>query len=568
MLCPPLGDELTLSYPTLRVLADELAQAGLAVLRFDYAGTGDSADPRSADSYVEVWRRGVEAAVRFANSWNCGNVSLVGLRLGALLAASVAPACDPLVTVLWDPCLSGRHFLRQQQALQTMESGPPDAHVDGSKEAGGYLYDAATAAALGALRLDDVVERIGSGGATTQYLLLARPGDESSAAISELRSHPSCSFELAAEQDALLHRPSFATRVPVATVRSIRDFVAAPYSQVRLSPIEAELEERAIVAIDGSHVTTERFVWLKDGDGFGIVTEPAGSPIYGTLICTNVAAEHHIGPRRAWVELARAAAASGLMTVRFDRTGAGDSGAVPVNNHDAHVYTPAIRHEVGALIESIAAWPSSNWLCAVGSCSGAWALAASAPTKLRMVWLVNFTRWTRKGVHAAAPPSSQPALRVDGQRPIDTFLRIRPIPRKWRDAARTRAPYRLVVWAARAGLAQCPEPVLVRLARTGARVEVTLSPPDWAGFRKKRGLDAMRRLQAQGRAVDINPADDIDHALMRVNARRELIRHIVSSAAKSAETAALTKDAATGSDNAIRGEATMAELDSSVQSPR
>jgi hypothetical protein len=569
-LCPPLGDELTLTYPTLRALADELAKAGFAVLRFDYAGTGDSADPQSPGSQVEVWRRSVVAAVEFARSWNCGDVSLVGLRLGATVVASVASSCESLRTaVLWDPCLSGRHFLRQQQALQTMESGPPEVHADGAKEAGGYLYDAATAAALGALKLDEVTIGVNGPDATaTQYLLLARPGDETSGAISRMRSHPSCSFELAVEQDALLHRPSFATRVPVRTIKAIRDFLAAQYTAAKRSSIVADLQDQAVVAADGARATIERFVTLDGNGTFGIVTEPASEPVYGTLICTNVAAEHHIGPRRAWVELARAASGSNLMSIRFDRTGAGDSGPVPLGNHDAHVYTPAIRDEVGALIETIARWPSSNWLCAVGSCSGAWSLAASAPANLRMVWLVNFTRWTRKGVHAAAPPSSQASPRLDSQRKVDAFFRVRPIPRRWRDTARTKSPYWLVLWAARVGIAQCPEPVLARLARRGARVEVTLSPPDWEGFRKKRGLDAMRRLRSQGTSVDINTADDIDHALMRVGARRGLIRHIINTAAMSAAAAASTSDDAAKHDTARPGSAAMAELDSSVQSPR
>ena len=43
ILCPPMGEEGRAAHRTFRRLAEELADAGIVALRFDYDGTGDSA---------------------------------------------------------------------------------------------------------------------------------------------------------------------------------------------------------------------------------------------------------------------------------------------------------------------------------------------------------------------------------------------------------------------------------------------------------------------------------------------------------------------------------------------
>src|SRR2546425_484739 len=42
IICAPMGYEYTHSHRSLRHLADHLARSGIAALRFDYRGTGDS----------------------------------------------------------------------------------------------------------------------------------------------------------------------------------------------------------------------------------------------------------------------------------------------------------------------------------------------------------------------------------------------------------------------------------------------------------------------------------------------------------------------------------------------
>jgi hypothetical protein len=92
-----------------------------------------------------------------------------------------------------------------------------------------------------------------------------------------------------------------------------------------------ELRTRAVVGHDrAGRPLTETLVTLGPAGIFGIATtgeRPSdGAP---TAVFLNVANEHHVGPNRLWVELAREWAARGLPAVRIDFTGLGESPARP-----------------------------------------------------------------------------------------------------------------------------------------------------------------------------------------------------------------------------------------------
>jgi pimeloyl-ACP methyl ester carboxylesterase len=89
----------------MRQLAVKLSAGGFHTLRFDYFGTGDSggqesdADPSAAQGDVESAIEGIQDIVGVAR------VALIGLRLGATLAARAAMRRKESVEalVLWDP---------------------------------------------------------------------------------------------------------------------------------------------------------------------------------------------------------------------------------------------------------------------------------------------------------------------------------------------------------------------------------------------------------------------------------------------------------------------------------
>ncbi len=91
-----------------------LANEGFDVLRFDYFGTGDSSGDTEAGE-ADEWVRNTQTASReLAELARLADLSLVGMRLGALLACY---ACSESLTVrdlvLWDPVVDGAGYIRE-----------------------------------------------------------------------------------------------------------------------------------------------------------------------------------------------------------------------------------------------------------------------------------------------------------------------------------------------------------------------------------------------------------------------------------------------------------------------
>ena len=73
IICAPMGYEYTHSHRSIRHLADHLARNGIATIRFDYRGTGDSPGSDTDTDRVSGWQRDIEA--------NCGD-SIAGEMIG------------------------------------------------------------------------------------------------------------------------------------------------------------------------------------------------------------------------------------------------------------------------------------------------------------------------------------------------------------------------------------------------------------------------------------------------------------------------------------------------------
>ncbi len=120
VLCAPFGHEYIRTHRLLRNLAVRLTQLGIHVLRFDYYGCGDSGGDADEGSLAQ-WQADVASAIdELKDMAGLHAVSLVGVRLGATLAAQAsAKRTDIKTIVLWDPVIRGAAYIDEQRSVQT-----------------------------------------------------------------------------------------------------------------------------------------------------------------------------------------------------------------------------------------------------------------------------------------------------------------------------------------------------------------------------------------------------------------------------------------------------------------
>jgi uncharacterized protein len=115
VVCHPWGSEYIHAYRAVRQLTKMLTVNGIHTLRFDYFGTGDSAGDSTAGD-LDGWETDIHSAIEeLVDTTGATQISLVGLRLGATLAANVAARLGAAVNslVLWDPVVSGSEYLTE-----------------------------------------------------------------------------------------------------------------------------------------------------------------------------------------------------------------------------------------------------------------------------------------------------------------------------------------------------------------------------------------------------------------------------------------------------------------------
>ena len=110
LLCEPFAEESKCARRVLTEAAWALVDCGVRVLRFDYRGCGDSGgDFESFD--LQAWREDLRRAVRWVREELAPpRLALMGVRLGAALAAEAAPDTEPEALVLIAPILDGRAY--------------------------------------------------------------------------------------------------------------------------------------------------------------------------------------------------------------------------------------------------------------------------------------------------------------------------------------------------------------------------------------------------------------------------------------------------------------------------
>ena len=419
VVCKAFGYEAICSHRSVRVLVDTAVSLGIPTLRFDYLGTGDSADIDSGADPLQAWVAEVAAAVaELRRRTGVSRVCLLGLRLGALIATLAAPQIEGVSALaLVAPIVDGRRFIRDVKTTQLVASlaakaarGPgtpaPDSRgtvAAGSLEAGGYALSPSAIAAISAVDLNTL-----KAPPAAQLLVIDRDDLPSAKAWSDRLSELGAEVRyeaLSGYIGMLMSAPQYAV-TPQSIVAAVRSWlerfrpVGAPLSAS--VPAVAAVPKRAIPETtvlripmqisDSSACVTERPVWLgSDAALFGIVTEPrAGENRRRAIIFINAGADNHTGASRLHVSLARQWALRGYLALRLDLAGLGDSDTRP-GRPDDEVFPPAALDDIRAAVELVRSRYGVGEVTLGGICSGAYhsLRAAVAQLPVNRILMVN-----------------------------------------------------------------------------------------------------------------------------------------------------------------------------------
>lgn len=326
ILCAPTGHEYTRAHRTLRHLADRLARAGVPALRFDYHGIGDSPGADLDPARVDTWLANIRSAVAKAReATGMQRACLIGVRLGATLAAMSTWDSPADLLVLWNPVLRGRTYIRELQAI-AMTAERVAHEVDGALESAGFVMSAET---IEAVRAIDLLDREIK---AARVLVVARDDTAADMALNE---------RLAARgvENAYYRAPGWAgmmaehqfTVVPDEALDHIVEWVGchsvSGHSRGNGNPeLNAQAAPPTIqFTFDRTPITESARNFGADGHLFGILAQGQGGKDRPAIVMCNAGSVHHVGPNRIYVTLARHLAPAGYDSLRFDLESLGDS---------------------------------------------------------------------------------------------------------------------------------------------------------------------------------------------------------------------------------------------------
>ena len=365
VIVPPFGHEGINAYRSLRALAEASAQAGFDAWRIDLDGTGDSAGGDRDPDRVAQWIASIAATVAAARAYGATRVILVGVRLGATLAAQVA--ADHLIAIA--PVVAGKKWLREMRALQGALGlpAPPagTAAFDGD-EALGFAITPQTRDALTALDLEKATT------APAHVMVIDRD-------------------DMPASTKWLAKLEALGSDVTHARVPGYVEMVMDPHkTEIPTQIIAVVLERatawsagttRAAVTPPGFPRTAQFGDVIEEPVAIGglaaIASRPANQPRpRRALVILNAGAVRRVGPNRMFVTIARRVAAEGTLVVRVDLPGLGDSQPLP-GDPDRIVYFEAAEAQVSQLV----AWcraAGADKVVPAGLCSGGYYTLRSA----------------------------------------------------------------------------------------------------------------------------------------------------------------------------------------------
>lgn len=380
VLISPWGAEDMSAHRAWRGLAKSIAAQGVACLRFDADGCGDAYDPDSQASpsadHWALWHAAAGEAIATAKQLaSVQHVVLVGMRLGALLAAELASTrSDILALVALAPLRSGKAYVKELRMLGgAMAQGEAGQHY--AVFAAGFGLNESTVASLSSSKLPDAVlaktvavidrDDLGIGPLWTQSL--AAQGVHTSYTVL-----PGYTDMVLTAHKAQPAQQMFNQVLVVLKALAEQADNAEPAAAFAL-PVQAftGTRQQATHTVNGLLVTETLMSPFGESGMAGVRVEPGLDRLRSgkAVLILNSSAERRIGPNRMWVGFARERAAKGDVVIRIDLPGLGES------LQDCHqggnlVYPTDTIDQVKVLFQQLVQdHPNARW-AVLGLCSG------------------------------------------------------------------------------------------------------------------------------------------------------------------------------------------------------
>lgn len=393
----PWGMEELCTRKFQRVMAEHLSAVGIASLRFDYPGTGDSLDVDPQDTGGQAWTNSViEAARTLRDVSACQKLVVIAQGVGCIIACealSNVGQVDGLVMMA--PVVSGRNYLRETAMWSSMIDDGLGLQADQRlKEPGsiaGLLMPDGVADALKKANLLKLEKAPAS-----DCLFVTRPERVTE---TDLQQH-FASLGAAAENiefsgyDALVSSPTLSI-IPDDVITKITGWIKVRAEKsTRQDTLVPALKA---TALHGADFTERPVQFGANGRLFGVICEPLGQTEGATVVFLSSAYDRHSGWGRLTVRMARELAKDGIASLRFDGANIADSPPVPGVPQQV-LYDESQNADVIDAVDFLQSRDKGP-VVAAGRCSGAFVAFSSALTdsriKAAVVVNVDCFRWKK-----------------------------------------------------------------------------------------------------------------------------------------------------------------------------
>lgn len=358
-MCASMGYEALCAHHSWRILAERLAAAGLPTLRFDYPGEGDSLGEIDDPALLASWREQIRACVAWMRETiGVREVTLVGLRLGASLAAEVG-GVERLVQLA--PVVKGQSYLRELKAMSRIlatSGGAPERATDADEIAlEGFVVTPGIGEQIKAIELTRL-----PASPAPRILVMADP---SARGVADYVAHVE-TLGAAVETKSFVDYAALAP-APLPPPPPLADFDAiVAFASEGARHARTEAPSPGGLATDMFVETAVRFG--ADDNLVGVLCLPRETP-KATVLLLNTGANYHIGCGRAAVAHARALAETGVASLRMDGLGVGES-ALVADGPRSTLYRVDRAADVSAALDFLAKHGLTD-VTPMGICSGA-----------------------------------------------------------------------------------------------------------------------------------------------------------------------------------------------------